>query len=124
MKPENDNAPGEASAARWRSLLRDHDPAQGSIDPQRAIQIRHAAIEMARSSSGGASPWRWRLVLGAVAIVLLAAGAGDDGRSTTDRAPVGAAPGSERRQVQFATPGGTRIIWEINPAFSVREMVP
>ena len=30
----------------------------------------------------------------------------------------------ERRQVQFATPGGTRIIWTLDPAFEVGGMVP
>lgn len=28
----------------------------------------------------------------------------------------------ERRQVQFATPGGTRIIWTIDPNFQLRGM--
>jgi hypothetical protein len=26
---------------------------------------------------------------------------------------------SERRQIQFETPGGTRIIWVLNPDFSL-----
>jgi hypothetical protein len=28
----------------------------------------------------------------------------------------------ERRQVQFATPGGTKIIWTIDPNFQLRGM--
>ena len=114
----------EPCANDWRSLLRQHDPADRSIDPRRAIEIRHAAIELARESKAPASPWPWRLAVGALAMVLLAAGAGDDGRTGTDEAPLVARPGAERRQVQFATPGGTRIIWEINPEFTLREMVP
>jgi|SRR5687768_5256870 len=109
----------------WRSLLREHDPADRSIDPQRAIEIRHAAIEVARQAGPATSPWPWRLAFAALAMVLLAAGAGDDGRPSLTSEPVVVAdPGGERRQVQFATPGGTRIIWEINPDFSLREMVP
>jgi hypothetical protein len=30
----------------------------------------------------------------------------------------------ERRQVQFATPGGTRIIWTIDPNFTMRGTLP
>ena len=125
MKVEDDDIKNIApDAEHWRSLLRQHDPAEGSIDPRRAIEIRHAAIEVARESKESASPWPWRLAVGALAMVLLAAGAGDDGRTVSDEPPVVASPGAERRQVQFATPGGTRIIWEINPEFTLREMVP
>jgi hypothetical protein len=30
----------------------------------------------------------------------------------------------ERRQLQFATPGGTRIIWVFNSEFEMRETMP
>ena len=29
----------------------------------------------------------------------------------------------ERRQVQFSTPGGTRIIWTIDPKFQLNEVI-
>ena len=125
MKPGYQNSQRVDSGDHgWRSLLRQHDPADGSVDPQRAIEIRHAAIELARHSEPGVSAWPWRLAAGVLAIVLLAAAAGDDGQRPIEERPVVASPGGERRQVQFATPGGTRIIWEINPEFAVREMVP
>jgi hypothetical protein len=125
MKVPTNNAPGsKPGTERWQRLLRQHDPADFGIDPQRATEIRHAAIEVARESKAPASPWPLRLAVGALAMVLLAAGAGDDGRTANDEPPVVASPGAERRQVQFATPGGTRIIWEINPEFTLREMVP
>jgi len=35
------------------------------------------------------------------------------------------APGTgERRQVQFSMPGGTRIIWTIDPEFRLNEVIP
>ncbi len=37
-----------------------------------------------------------------------------------DDAAAGAPGDGERRQVQFATPGGTRIIWTIDPNFQLR----
>ena len=109
---------------RWQALLRRHDPADAVVDPRRAIEIRYAASEAARLAPRSASPWPWRLAIGAVAVVLLASGAGDDGRPRPAESVAPAAPPLERRQVQFATPGGTRIIWEINPEFTLREMVP
>ena len=30
----------------------------------------------------------------------------------------------ERRQVHFSTPGGTRIIWTIDPNFKLNEVIP
>ncbi len=122
---KNNGAGGKPATEDWQTLLRQHDPADFGIDPRRAIEIRHAAIEAARQSPSQTSPWPWRLAFAALAMVLLAAGAGDDGRPAPTAKNVGVAdPGGERRQVQFATPGGTRIIWEINPEFRLREMVP
>jgi hypothetical protein len=31
---------------------------------------------------------------------------------------------AEQRQLQFATPGGTRIIWVFNPEFDLNETTP
>ena len=33
-------------------------------------------------------------------------------------------PADGRRQFQFSTPGGTRIIWVFDPEFQVKETVP
>jgi hypothetical protein len=62
-----------------------------------------------------------------VALALLAGGAGDGIRDP--RVEPGARvnapdPAGERRQIQFSTPGGTRIIWELNPEFSLMETLP
>jgi len=125
MKAQEHDGPDRTSGTEdWQTLLRQHDPANVGIDPRRAIEIRHAAIEVARQSPPQTSPWPWRLAFAALAMVLLLAGAGDDGRPPVDESAAVATPSGERRQVQFATPGGTRIIWEINPEFRLREMVP
>ena len=109
----------------WRALLRAHDPAAEAIEAVRAERMRRAVIEAARHSPGAASPWPFRLAMAGVTVILLAAGAGDVGRMSGDRlVPSSPAPSGERRQVQFDTPGGTRIIWEINPDFDFGETVP
>jgi hypothetical protein len=35
---------------------------------------------------------------------------------------VAPAANAERRQVQFSTPGGTRVIWTLDPEFELREV--
>jgi hypothetical protein len=108
----------------WRALLRAHDPAE-TIDADRADRMRRAVIEAARHTRGAASPWPFRLAMAGVTVILLTAGAGDVGRMSGDRlATSPQAPSGERRQVQFDTPGGTRIIWEINPDFDFGESIP
>jgi hypothetical protein len=109
----------------WRALLRHHDPAAETIDADRADRMRRAVVEAARHSQRAVSPWPFRLAMAGVTVVLLTAGAGDIGRMSGDRL-VTSPPASsgERRQVQFDTPGGTRIIWEINPDFTLTETMP
>jgi hypothetical protein len=109
----------------WRALLRQHDPAAEAIEALRAEQMRRAVLDAARRAGHQTSPWTCRVALAGAAVVLLATGAGDDGRAPgdgLDRALP--APSGERRQVQFDTPGGTRIIWEINPDFDFGETIP
>jgi ferric-dicitrate binding protein FerR (iron transport regulator) len=109
----------------WRALLRAHDPATEAIEGVRAERMRRAVLDAARHATPQPSPWTWRLALAGAAVVLLAAGAGDIGRMSGDRVATSPpAPSGERRQVQFDTPGGTRIIWEINPDFTLQETIP
>jgi hypothetical protein len=66
----------------------------------------------------------------ALIVVMLVAGIAA-GRRFAPAAPRPAAEAAarmpenrERRQVQFATPGGTRIIWTIDPNFNMRGTLP
>jgi ferric-dicitrate binding protein FerR (iron transport regulator) len=109
----------------WRALLREHDPAAEAIEAVRAERMRRAVLDATRHATRQASPWTWRVVLAGATVVLLAAGAGDDGRAPGHRLDTSSpASSGERRQVQFDTPGGTRIIWEINPDFTLMETIP
>lgn len=66
------------------------------------------------------------LPVAALVAVMVVAGMAAGRRITVSPAPaasraVDALPADdERRQVQFATPGGTRIIWTIDPNFQLR----
>lgn len=72
----------------------------------------------------------WRTLPMAVAFSLIVAMAVltvrhvDDGRAegkTLFPPPVSFSSGAGRTQLQFSTPGGTRIIWTIDPAFHLKE---
>jgi len=110
----------------WRAQLREHDPAADTVEPERVEQIRSAVIAVARTGAVHRSHWPRRLALATVAVALLAGGGGDDRRSISGQPEtLPSAPGSEvRTQIRFSTPGGTRIIWEINPGFSLTETLP
>ena len=71
--------------------------------------------------------WREPLTLvGALALLIIAAMVTDQRapvRHTAANAGAQPAPSGERRQLQFSTPGGTRIIWTFDPDFSLKEPV-
>jgi hypothetical protein len=111
----------------WRTKLREYDRAGEPPVPDRVERIRHAVIEAARAGAPTAPAWPWRLSLAGAGLVLLAGGAGDIGRGShipPHDAVTAPESAGERRQVRFSTPGGTRIIWELNPEFTLMETLP
>ena len=105
--------------------LRDGDPladapALPPIDLQR---IKRAVIAEAGRP---APPWSPRpLMVGVTVAATLAAGVLIGERlprqapGSTERPGAGEPDFGDRRQVQFDTPGGTRIIWVIDPDFDL-----
>ena len=104
----------------WRALMRDGDDAP--MVPERAQEIRRAVLAAGQQPASTAVAWPWGLAVAAAALMVLVGGAGDVARRAAleGDAPAAGVSG-ERRQVQFATPGGTRIIWELNPEFTLME---
>jgi hypothetical protein len=120
-------------------LLRDGDPLGNDrenkeLSPADAQVIRRAMLEAANARPATGSAWQRPLAWAAVAIVLIGVGgvAGHriNERASTEPARVDTGWLAERsgssgeispRQVQFATPGGTRIIWILDPNSSVQE---
>jgi hypothetical protein len=123
----------------WRIRLRDADRALGSdVEPETAQRLRRSVIVASRADVSAARSWSRTFVataatLALVCVALLTALQGvpltDDVASTAgngDKAAVAAvtdAP-SDRQQLQFSTPGGTRIIWVFDPAFEVKGTLP
>ena len=111
-------------------LLRDADPLaqEAGLAPSTADDMRRAIVSAARDSSQAAVWWPRPIVVAATVAMMLTAGV-ILGRSlpwrearTTAALPQTSsathAANAERRQLQFSTPGGTRIIWVFDPEFN------
>ena len=112
-------------------LLRDADPLtkEAGLSPSTAGDLRRAIVAAARDATKSAVWWPKPLAVAATVVVTSTAGVllgralpRHDARTASVRTerPSSSAPAadSERRQLQFATPGGTRIIWVFDPDFN------
>jgi hypothetical protein len=124
-------------------LLNDGDPLKDERENQElsaadAQVIRRAMLEVAKERTATGSAWQRPLAWAAVAMVLIGVGgiAGhriNERVSTEPRPPLmndtgwlaerssGSSADASPRQVQFSTPGGTRIIWILEPNPIVQE---
>jgi hypothetical protein len=113
----------------WQRLLRDGDPAAGArLTAPQAERMRRAVVAAAGEAQDEPFPWYRPLAMAALVVLMLGVGAAVGQRAEwADVPPPGTAlleDNSERRQLQFATPGGTRIIWVFNSEFEMRETMP
>jgi hypothetical protein len=120
-----------------RTLLRQADPlAESRADADAltagdARELRHAILAAARDIAPAPLPWRRPLAFAAVATALTVLGGMIGLRSSVppDAPADGAAIADsttevECRQLQFATPGGTRIIWIFDDNARFQESMP
>lgn len=112
-------------------LLRDADPLakEEELSASTASDMRRAIMVAVRDTSQRAA-WRPKplLVAATVAATLIAGvtvgrllpppSAPTAGERPATSGVSAAASDSSRRQLQFATPGGTRIIWVFDPDFN------
>ena len=108
-------------------LLRDADPVreQPAMSELDTEVMRRVVI----AGAGSATPRGWRPAVWVVAAVALAIAVGISERLWRPQDPVpasggggsqvtdGSADREMRRQLQFATPGGTRVIWVFDSRF-------
>jgi hypothetical protein len=118
-------------------LLREADPMRQPIEDRglsvdEAQQMRRRIVA-AVPASVAISVWRRPLAIAAVVALLIGLGgiAGDRAPrsdpsgaagSAVDRSPGGSR--DDRRQLQFSTPGGTRIIWVFDQNLRLQESMP
>ena len=107
-----------------RDLLKDADPLAAEAplldaDLQRIRRVVVTSDARAASPSAAWSPVRWAALAVAIAVV---AGLGVQRWPALSREPADVRaepeqPSPSRRQVQFITAGGTRIVWVFNSEF-------
>lgn len=125
----------------WKSRLRDADPGAAAEMRQADVdRLRNAVLATAREARTvrpAFLPRAFVMTAGVLLIVCAGMLAGlqsvtrdDDGRAAgvpaSDVAPA-ADDGSvavERQQLQFSTPGGTRIIWVFDSQFEIKGTLP
>jgi hypothetical protein len=115
-----------------RTLLRDADPLRGEsgLSDADAARLRSAVVGSARNVPASGMFWRAAFAAAAILALVIAAGMFAARKPATPE-PLASAEASsvqpvsgERRQLQFATPGGTRIIWTLDPDFQLKGVAP
>ncbi len=118
-------------------LLNDGDPLRedeglGQVDAER---MRRVIVAAALESASMRTPWLRPFAIAAVGALLVVVGTMTGHRvigepvaapvTTDPLAAIDAGGGDgERRQLQFATPGGTRIIWIFDQNLRFQESMP
>jgi hypothetical protein len=114
---------------RWQQSLRDGDPAATDVlSEQEAQSIRRAVVAVARECRSTTRVWPRQLAIAAMAALAIVS-AVIVRRPWSSAEPAIAPPAAtvvpaERRQLQFATPGGTRIIWTFDSEFDLEKAIP
>jgi hypothetical protein len=94
---------------RLAQLLQQHDPAAGkSLNDFDRTRILHRALQPERPAGKG-RPRVFQLALAALMLFVVAI--------VALRRELPAPPRVASRQIQYATPGGTRIVWTLDPNF-------
>ena len=122
-----------------KQLLEDADPlrSEETLSPAEAQVLRTAMLAAAVVAPRKVgSVWHRPLAVAAILIVLIGLSGITSDRSlkpysssvsTGDGSAVGdgvpSVRSDEKRQIQFATPGGTRIIWILDPQFSLQDSI-
>lgn len=124
-----------------RKLLNDGDPLRldggsaAGLSTVDAERMRRVVVAAALESRPSRAPWQRPFVMAAVAALLVAVGTMTGHQVIVEPAPAAGTPeplavtgGSggdgDRRQLQFATPGGTRIIWIFDQNLRLQESMP
>jgi hypothetical protein len=112
-------------------LMREGDPLSDDpgLSEGEAADIRRRVVSEAARRSARRIEWGEALAIAAAVAVMIGAGIVSGRRLPTPSLAGGSADSdlgrpSERRQLQFATPGGTRIIWTFDSEFAVKETLP
>jgi hypothetical protein len=125
-----------------RKFLNDGDPLRpdggeaAGLSTVDAERIRRVIISAALESRPSRAPWLRPFAMAAVAALLVVVGTMTGHQVVVEPAPATGTPeppvaiggsggdGGDRRQLQFSTPGGTRIIWIFDQNLRLQESMP
>jgi hypothetical protein len=112
-------------------LMREGDPLtrDPGLSEAEASAIRRRVVSEAAGQPARRVAWRGAFAIAAAVALVIAGVSGGRRLRPPSVASEGAAAAdsvrpAERRQLQFATSGGTRIIWTFDSDFSVKETIP
>jgi hypothetical protein len=108
-------------------LLRDGDPV--ALEPEMSAAdvqaVRRAVLAALATTDRATSRWPGPLLAGAAVAAAMVAGVAVGLRTPASQMPAAGAESTHasdaegaHRQLQFALPGGTRIIWVFDPEFN------
>ena len=116
-----------------RSLLEEADPLrrESGLSEDEAARMHAVVVNAARQAVRSSPFWSGALAMATAVALIVIAGTLNEMRPpnravvSQEVAPAIVKVASvERRQLQFSTPGGTRIIWTIDPEFQLGEVKP
>jgi hypothetical protein len=126
-------------AADWRTHLREavDDSGCASMSDDARVAMRRLVVAEARASAtrSARSSWKRPVAIAAMGVLLIAVGMTSGRRldlavnapspliDRSSRVPSDHSVPS-RRQLQFATPGGTRVIWVFDPDLHLKGTTP
>jgi hypothetical protein len=114
-------------------LLEDGDPLrhEGGMSPTDADRMRRRVVAPAFEPTQAHSPWQRPFALAAVVVLLVIVGTSGNDRAVqptaTPAEPIATSVSTgdtTRRQLQFSTAGGTRIIWIFDDNLRLQEPMP
>ncbi len=119
------------------NLLKDGDPLRedDGLAPVDAERMRRVIVSAALESAPVRTPWLRPFAVAAVGALLVVVGTMTGHRVIVGPVPApettepltaigGSSADGDRRQLQFATPGGTRIIWIFDQNLRLQESMP
>ena len=120
-----------------KTLLTDGDPVrkEGELSPVDASRMRRLIVAAAPEPSVVRTPWQRPFAIAAIGALVAIVGAIGGHRRSVDPVPAtqateplaaigGSSIADERRQLQFSTSGGTRIIWIFDDNLRLQESMP
>jgi hypothetical protein len=120
-----------------KTLLTEGDPVrnEGELSPADASRMRRLIVAATAEPSVARTPWQRPFAVAAIGALVAVVGTIAGHRRIVDPVPApqateplaaigGSSIADERRQLQFATPGGTRIIWIFDQNLRLQESMP